>query len=111
VQADAGVVSALPTDYQADQQDAILSATRWRVGDAHQERAGGYVHTYRLTAIAPHTNRTGYQSVLLYWRGSCVVCGGVLVALSGRRPKELARTCLAHRGAFTGKRVGGSANG
>ena len=90
-------------------------ATRWRVGDAHQERAKGWLHTYRLTAIAPHTTRKGHASLLLYWQGTCAACGGILVALSGRRPKSLLRTCLAHRGQWTGRRpgrkTGGGANG
>lgn len=85
--------------------------TRWRVGDAFQEKASGFVHTYRLTAIAPHTTRKGHASLLLYWRGTCAACGGILVALSGRRPRELVRTCLAHRGRWTGWKSGGGANG
>ncbi len=84
-------------------------ALRWAVGDTFQERAGGYLHTYRLTAIKPYVNRYGHASAVLYWRGACAVCGGVLVALSGRRPEELVRTCLAHRGQWTPKR--GRANG
>lgn len=82
--------------------------TRWRVGDAFQEKASGYVHTYCLTAIAPHTTRKGHAWLLLYWRGTCAACGGILVALSGRRPRELVRTCLTHRGQWTGKRAGSS---
>lgn len=84
-------------------------AVRWRVGDTITDKAAGYVHTYVLTAIAPHTTWSGHASALLYWRGSCVVCGGIVVALSGRRPKELARTCMAHRGQWLPQR--GKANG
>jgi len=85
-----------PGAYRAE--SAGSSVTRWRVGDAFQERARGLVHTYRLTAIAPHTTRAGLPSVITYWRGTCAVCGGVLMALAGKQPRELVRTCLQHRG-------------
>ena len=77
---------------------AEMPAVLWRVGDAYQERAAGLIHTYRLEAIDPHTTRTGHHSLLLRWRGSCAVCGVAFVTLSGRRPHELVRTCLDHRG-------------
>lgn len=80
--------------------DATLTALRWHIGDAFQERAAGLVHTYRLVAMKPHTTRAGDQSIILYWAGSCAVCGGRLMALSGKQPRYLARTCMEHRGTW-----------
>jgi len=88
--------------------DAVL---RWRVGDTFKEKAGSFVHNYRLAAIKPHTNKNGTASALLYWSGICVICGAGLVALSGRRPRDLLRTCARHRGQWTGRKAGGTANG
>ena len=82
------------------------SSLRWRVGDAFQQKVGGYVHAYRLTAVAPYVTLKGHPSLVLYWAGACAVCGGALVATTGRRPKSLVRTCLAHRGQWDGRRPG-----
>ena len=85
-------------------------ALRWAVGDTIQDRAAGLVHTYRLAEIRPYTSaRTGHATATLHWRGSCVVCGAAFVCITGRRPRELVRTCLDHRGQWLPQR--GRANG
>ena len=99
-------------DRHDEDEDTWPLALRWHVGDTIQDKAKGYIHTYRLAAIRPYTSpRTGHETALLHWRGSCVVCGTGFIAITGRRPRELARTCLDHRGQWLPQRRRTSAEG
>jgi hypothetical protein len=95
--------SVLPDENPDDNHEGV--AVRWAIGDPFQDRVGGYVHTYRLAEIRPYTSpRTGHQTATLHWLGSCVVCGAAFMCVSGRRPKDLVRTCLDHRGQWLPQR-------
>lgn len=99
-------------EYPDEGADATPFTVRWRIGDTFREKAAGRVHTYRLIAIKPHVTRTGHQSAVLYWSGRCAACGAQMVALSGKRPHELIRTCLEHRGKWRwAASAEGAANG
>jgi len=58
----------------------------------------GGCYGYTLTAADPYLTKAGAPSAVLTWAGTCAVCGEVFSATSGRKPRELVRTCLSHRG-------------
>jgi len=60
----------------------------------------GGSYSYTLTAARPYQTKAGAPSAVLTWAGTCAVCGDAFSATSGRKPRELVRTCRSHRGTY-----------
>lgn len=76
-----------------------LPALRFAIGDTYRERgARKRAFDYELVEIAPHQTRSGAASFVLTWRGRCVLCGADFTQKTGRRPRQMLRTCSRHRG-------------
>jgi len=61
--------------------------------------AAGREHLYLLVGRKPHTNKHGFDTEVLVWRGSCADCTSAFeVSTSSKPPRYLTRRCSACRG-------------